>query len=78
MSKQSQELKLEDFKFEYQKVSDRQIICFIINRDNIKFGIHINSNMQPPDDWVFNLYMEKGNEFWIDCTITEIVIDKIN
>lgn len=57
---------IDSYSFEYKRHNPRQVECFIITPDKNKFSILINSAAEPPKEFIFNLFLERGKEFLLN------------
>lgn len=70
-------MNIEDFNFSVNQIVPGLIECLLVNKqDNSKFGIIIKANGIPPNNWIFDRFLEdkKLKNFFVDIQ-SEIVYD---
>lgn len=76
--KNETDLNINNFCFEYKQLNRIQYKCLILNKNNgAKFSIYINSQNQPPNDWLFNLYKSNFKDFILEIDSEIIKENKI-
>ncbi len=76
-------MKIEDFDFATKQVSKMQVECTLINRETKnKYGIIIRGNGIPPNEWIFDRFIEdrKMQRFFVDIEAEkiydEVIVEK--
>ena len=47
--------------------------CLMLHRESkMTYGIVIQANGVPPNDWIFQQFMNRGKEFFIDISVDVI------
>jgi len=60
-------MKIEDFTFATKQVRGNWFECLMCHRESkITYGIVIQGNGMPPNDWVFQQFLNNGKAFFID------------